>query len=155
MFSEIKIYPENNADVLGIDVYKQSLERSFFYLKKIFQFYYKTPCQNNDKVLEKNRILIKIITTIRTTIRIKIRTIITKVLQIWYIAAHQRFHKIQNIWYDENQKRRRKPQPKFDKKWKKHFFEWFKSVFFYVTPHIKKSALSINWIRTSEKKWKT
>ena len=28
MFSEIKIYPENNGDVLGIVIYKQLLERS-------------------------------------------------------------------------------------------------------------------------------
>ena len=33
MFSEIKIYRENNVDVPGIGVYKQCLERSFFYLK--------------------------------------------------------------------------------------------------------------------------
>ena len=73
-------------------------------------------------------------------------------MQIWYIAAHERTHEIQNTWYDKNQKHQRKPQVEFDKNEKAFFFEWFKSVGFYVTPHIDKPALSINWIRTSEEK---
>ena len=53
MFSEIKIYPENNADVLGIDIYKQSLERSFFYLKKYSSFITKPHAKTMIKYLRK------------------------------------------------------------------------------------------------------
>ena len=53
MFSEIKIYPENNADVLGIDIYKQSLERSFFYFKKYFSFITKPHTKTMIKYLRK------------------------------------------------------------------------------------------------------
>ena len=43
-------------------------------------------------------------------------------MQIWYIAAHERTHEIQNTWYDKNQKHQRKPQVEFHKNEKAFFF---------------------------------
>ena len=53
MFFKIKIYPENNEDVLSIGIYKQRPERSFFSLNKDSSFITKLHAKTMIKYLRK------------------------------------------------------------------------------------------------------